>query len=115
MIGSIEQFFSEQARRSSSAAPEDGTQPAEPMASGPVPAPGEHVMIRDTETGQAVLVRFQRVFKAASGRKCSYYFDVEGSLDAKDPSGLACQDDEGRWTRIPLRLNTDRQKVQQER
>ena len=105
ILKGVEQFFAGRAQKSrvSSSPFVHSSKPASPSS----PQPGDTVPILDTSTGKEIMVTLVSVYRAASGRSCSYYHHLGTNADVSEPNGLSCQDNELRWTRIPVLLSTN--------
>lgn len=105
ILNGVEQFFAERAQKSqvSSSAPIHSLKQANPSS----PQPGDTVPIFNTSTGKEITVTLVGVYRAASGRRCSYYHYLGTNADISKPDGLSCQDNDLRWTHVPVLLSTN--------
>jgi hypothetical protein len=67
------------------------------------PKPGDMISIHQHNSEVIYEVSVEKTFHAASGRLCIYFFEP-GKQKAKDPTGLACLNDDQRWIAIPLKV-----------
>lgn len=104
VLGGVERFFEQRVKKPTGAPPSGEL--TEPQVDQALPVAGDIVTIFDPASERETSVIFDRVYRAASDRLCSYHFSANADLTG-DADGLSCQDNNGRWTRIPLKVSSD--------
>jgi hypothetical protein len=104
VLGGVERFF-EQEPKKKPGEPRTGEQ-IQPREDQPLPIAGDVVTVFDPTSNRETSVILDRFYRAASGRLCSYYFSTTAD-PTSNPDRLSCQDNNGRWTRIPLTVSSD--------
>lgn len=67
------------------------------------PEPGDMVTIHQRDSEEIYDVKVEKIFHAASGRLCIYFFEPD-KPKGRDPAGLACLSDDYHWIKIPLKI-----------